>query len=100
MKSKTKTLKTQLFVCTNASGCAFLGGQKLRDQVKSKLIQKLGVENYKKNIRINNSGCLGDCSEGIAACLMPQNEFWTELTEKDADHLVDHVLNTLNEENK
>lgn len=95
MKSKEKSLVTQLFVCTNNSGCAFLGGQKLRDEVKSKLIQKLGVEAYKKNLRINNSGCLGDCSEGIAACLMPQNKFWTNLKENNADDLVNIVLETL-----
>lgn len=95
MKSKEKSLVTQLFVCTNNSGCAFLGGQKLRDEVKSKLIQKLGVDAYKKNLRINNSGCLGDCSEGIAACLMPQNKFWTNLKENNADDLVNIVLETL-----
>ncbi len=95
MKSKEKTLKTQLFVCTNNSGCAFLGGQKLRDDIKSKLIQKLGIEAYKKNLRINNSGCLGDCAEGIAACLMPQNKFWTNLTENDADKLVSVVIENL-----
>ncbi len=95
MKTKSKDLKTQLFICTNNSGCAFLGGQKLRDEVKSKLIQKLGIEAYKKNVRVNNSGCLGDCSEGIAACMMPQNKFWTELKSTDSDQLVDIVLKTL-----
>lgn len=95
MKVKNKTLKTQLFVCTNNSGCAFLGGQKLRDDIKSKLIQKLGVETYKKTLRINNSGCLGDCSEGIAACLMPQNKFWTNLTSNDASLLIDEVLQAI-----
>jgi NADH:ubiquinone oxidoreductase subunit E len=97
MKTKDKKLKTQLFVCTNNSGCAFLGGQKLRDDIKSKLIQKLGVEAYKKNLRINNSGCLGDCSEGIAACLMPQSKFWTELKPSDSDAMVDEVLKALAE---
>lgn len=92
MKSKDKTLKTQLFVCTNPSGCAFLGAQELRDTIKFKLIQKLGVEEYKNNVRINNSGCLGDCSEGIAACQMPQNKFWTKLTLKDSDQLIEEVL--------
>lgn len=97
MKAKQKQLLTQLFVCTNNLGCAFLGGQKLRDDIKSKMIQKLGVEAYKKNLRVNNSGCLGDCSEGIAACLMPQNKFWTDLKPEDADQLVDIVLKTLAE---
>lgn len=97
MKDKFKNLKTQLFVCTNNSGCAFLGGQKLRDDIKSKLIQKLGVEAYKNNLRINNSGCLGDCSQGIAACLMPQNKFWTELKPTDADVMVSEVLKALAE---
>lgn len=95
MKSKNKTLKTQLFICTNTSGCAYLGGQNLRDSIKSKLIQKMGVEAYQKNIRVNNSGCLGDCSEGIAGCLQPQNLFWTELKPTDADKLVDVVLETI-----
>lgn len=92
MKIKNKSLKTQLFVCTNPSGCAFLGGQKLRDDVKSRLIGILGIEVFKKNVRINNSGCLGDCAEGIAACLLPQNKFWTELKTENADMLVQEVL--------
>ncbi len=99
MIQKEKTLKTQLFVCTNPSGCAFLGGQKLRDDIKFKLIQQLGVDAFKNNIRINNSGCLGDCAEGIAACMMPQNKFWTKLTPKDADQMVAQVLKTLTESN-
>ncbi len=92
MNKKIKSFKTQLFVCTNPSGCAFLGGQKLRDDIKFKLIQKLGVEKFKKNVRINNSGCLGDCSEGIAACQMPQNNFWTNLTPKDSARMIEEVL--------
>jgi NADH:ubiquinone oxidoreductase subunit E len=96
MNKINKTLKTQLFVCTNNSGCAFLGSQNLRDEIKSKLIQKLGIEEYKKNVRINNSGCLGDCSEGIAACMMPQNKFWTKLKPENADDLINEVLSVLN----
>lgn len=95
MIEKKKSLKTQLFVCTNSSGCAFLGSQILRDKIKSKLIQKLGVDAYKKQLRVNNSGCLGDCSEGIAACLMPQNKFWTHLEPNDDEFLIEEVLKVL-----
>lgn len=95
MKSLDKKLITQLFVCTNNSGCAFLGGQKLRDEIKSKLIQKLGVKEYKEKLRVNNSGCLGHCSEGIAACMMPQNKTWVEIESGDSDKFVDIVLHEL-----
>lgn len=95
MKPKIKNYASHLFICTNASGCAFLGGQKLRDQVKSKLLQRLGVENFKRLVRVNNTGCLGDCSEGVAACMYPQNRHWTNLTENDTDLLVEHVLKEL-----
>lgn len=92
MKNKTRQYTSHLFICTNNSGCAFLGGQKLRDQVKSQLLAKLGVEKFKRLVRVNNTGCLGDCSEGIAACMYPQNLHWTELTENDTDFLVDQIL--------
>jgi hypothetical protein len=31
-------------------------------------------------VRVNASGCLGRCEEGIAAVLYPQSEWFTELT--------------------
>lgn len=95
MNTKTKNYKSHLFICTNSSGCAFLGGQKLRDDVKSKLITKLGIETFKQKVRVNNSGCLGDCKNGIAACMYPQNKHWVDLTDKDSDLLVEEVLKEL-----
>ena len=87
--------KTQLFICTNPSGCALIGGQKLRDSVKKKLIQYLGIEKFKENVRINNSGCLGECKEGIAACFQPQNVMWINLKTEDDDNLIHEVLQIL-----
>lgn len=95
MASKNKHYKAHLFVCTNASGCAFLGGQKLRDQVKAQLIQRLGIEKFKSLVRVNNAGCLGDCSEGVAACMYPQAKHWTHLTENDTEFLVEQTLKEL-----
>lgn len=95
MIKKNLNYKTQLFICTNPYGCALIGGQILRDSVKSKLIQHLGIQKFKKNLRVNNSGCLGECKNGIAACFQPQNLIWTNLKPQNDCDLVNEVLQTL-----
>lgn len=40
-------------------------------------------EDWHGRVRINASGCLGRCEEGIAAVIYPQTQWHTGLTEND-----------------
>ncbi len=71
--------EAHLFICTNvkANGecCGPLGAADLRSQLKFVAKQRWG-----DRVRINMSGCLDRCSEGIAAVLYPQGIWKTGLT--------------------
>jgi predicted metal-binding protein len=70
MKNSSNNLNKQLFVCCNTkqddSGCAPKGAEGLRMRLKDR-VQAL------KNpaLKVTKCGCLGYCSEGIAAMVYP-----------------------------
>lgn len=84
--------KAHLFVCVNNRGpdkkesCGLKGAQELKDEVK-RICQEKGI----KNIRINNSGCLGPCEKGINAVLYPNGEWFHHLKKEDSSLLVNAV---------
>lgn len=74
-----QTYKAHLFICTNKKEgkecCADKNAGVLREELKGWAKVKFG-----NKVRINNSGCLDRCSEGITAVLYPQNKWFTHLT--------------------
>lgn len=77
-----------LFICTNRKpdgkpSCAPKNSEALRDRVKS-AASKLSEAQPGRKIRVNASGCLGQCSKGIAAVCYPKGEWLVELSD-DAD---------------
>lgn len=85
-------MKAHLFICTNVKSdgesCgAKLSGQ-LRDAVKKGCHMKLGKS---QDYRVNASGCLGKCEEGIAAVMYPEEHWWTHLKTTDAEQLISAV---------
>ena len=88
MKNVTKIdYECHVFVCTNQKPpgkacCADKGASVLRDQLKA-----WAKEKYGKRVRINNSGCLDYCSQGIAAVIYPQGELFLNLNSTDIDVL-------------
>jgi predicted metal-binding protein len=84
--------KAHLFICTNKKDgkecCAEKRSENLRKAVKDLAKQKWG-----KDVRINSAGCLDHCSEGIAAVLYPQGEWFTHLkdTSEDANALIEAI---------
>ena len=68
-----KEYDAHLFICTNLKGpgpdgqprasCAAKGSEKLRESVKSAAAKRFAGQSF----RVNASGCLGACEEGIAA---------------------------------
>lgn len=77
---------THVFVCTNQkkSGecCAPHGGEELRRQLKDWIATK---PEWKKKIRINVSGCLDRCQEGVAIAIYPQEQWITNARLEDLE---------------
>lgn len=87
MKESNGQYKTHVFVCTNEKKgdcCAPHGAEKLRRELKEWTKQN---PEWKKRIRINNSGCLDRCSEGVAIAIYPQNKWFTCAGKDDLDQL-------------
>lgn len=90
-----KNLKAHLFVCTNEKKglyCGERGGAKLRSRVKD--LSKEHPE-WKGRVRVNSSGCLGRCEDGIVAVLYPQGQWFTNLDAKDDAVLIEAVANAI-----
>ncbi len=83
---KEEGYEAHLFICTNtkANGecCGPLGSNDLRSELKAVAKQRWGGR-----VRINTSGCLDRCSEGIAAVLYPQGIWKTGLTRDNGPEL-------------
>jgi predicted metal-binding protein len=78
-----KTYDAHLFICTNRKGpgpdgkpracCAAKDAEQLRDRVKAEASRRFSGQ----SIRVNASGCLGACEEGIAAvCYSASGGHW------------------------
>jgi len=86
-------MKAHLFICTNTkkdgeASCGAKNSTQLRDDVKKLCHMKLGKS---QDYRVNASGCLGKCEEGIAAVMYPEGKWWTGLKSTDAAKLVQAV---------
>lgn len=97
--SDSKNLEAHLFVCTNKKEkgecCADKGGAELRNRLKE--ICQDESRGWHGRVRVNASGCLGRCSEGIAAVLYPKGEWFTKLKATDTETLVSALAKTLDE---
>ena len=88
--------KAHVFVCTNQKKegkecCANKGGQAFRDSLKD-MAKKLFD---KQDVRINASGCLDQCKDGIAVVIYPQNKWLLNLEPGDESKVLDEVQKIL-----
>ncbi len=78
--------KAHLFICTNKKQgkecCADKNADELRLRMKDWAKAEFG-----QDVRVNVSGCLDRCGEGIAAVLYPQNIWFTGLSSTDDERL-------------
>lgn len=90
-------MDAHLFICTNKKElggcCASKGSAQLKDQTKKIASEALLAE--KGRFRVNASGCLGRCSEGITAVLYPQGKWFTGLKANAAPILVEELKKAL-----
>ncbi len=98
MKNIQSQLKTHIFVCTNkkAEGacCDLKGGAQLRKDLKSWVDTH---SEWRKKIRINQSGCLDQCAAGVAVVIYPQNEFLTDVSPGDLTSLKEKITKIMNQ---
>ncbi|MCP4912152.1 MAG: (2Fe-2S) ferredoxin domain-containing protein [Oligoflexia bacterium] len=89
---KEKSLFEQhLFICTR---CQYIDseGRKCGEEVAPafrKEVKKLVKEKFPhKKVRVNASGCLGQCEQGISAVLYPEAHWELDLRPGDEDRLI------------
>jgi (2Fe-2S) ferredoxin len=89
------TPKLQMFVCTRMKDgecCGKKGSADLRDSLKKWVKQ----EGLKKDVKVTASLCLGECENGIAVCIHPDNEWYLKVdSEADIDDLKEIILKKL-----
>lgn len=88
-------MRAHLFICTNSPDKAGKCGHKNSEQMRKRLKEKFSQEYKSKDLRINSSGCLGQCEHGIAAVLYPQGEWFLDLTDQDDQKLYEAVSKSL-----
>lgn len=95
--SDGRNLEAHVFVCTNKKEkgecCAAKGAIELREELK-KLCQDES-KGWHGRVRVNASGCLGRCSEGIAAVVYPQAIWHTKLTKETGAKTIEETLSKI-----
>ncbi len=93
----TPSFKYHVFVCTNRrdadnpkGSCAAKNAEAIRDFLKIES-HKRGL---KREVRVNNAGCLDACAEGPSIVIYPEGTWYTVPTIEDAQEIVDkHLVN-------
>ncbi|TNF27013.1 MAG: (2Fe-2S) ferredoxin domain-containing protein [Deltaproteobacteria bacterium] len=91
MEIKTSPFKLHYFVCER---CTYMIDDELcpKDTAMDlrKRLKDMAMEHFPKaEVRINGSGCLGQCEHGIASILYPKGEFRTGLRPGDETKLIE-----------
>ena len=98
MKETKSDYVTHVFVCTNTkkngTGCAPLGADQLRASLKDWTREK---PEWRGKIRVNSSGCLDRCTEGVACAIYPQNKWFVEARNENLDELKQVITDLMNE---
>ncbi|MCM2277586.1 MAG: (2Fe-2S) ferredoxin domain-containing protein [Oligoflexia bacterium] len=92
MKKIPGDYQVHVFVCTNEKKagecCAARGGAEVHRELKE---WAKGHPEWKGRIRINRSGCLDRCSEGVAVAIYPQNEWCLEVNAENLQEVKEKI---------
>lgn len=89
MKDEKITTKIEVFVC-NHDDCKDRGSKDLTGKLK-----KWAKEEHKGDIKVYRSGCLGQCSDGIAIACYPEKKYLLKVKESDLDEIKEGLEETL-----
>lgn len=92
-----KRFEKHVFICNNSRpaghprGCCFdKGSKELLDEFKKK-VAGVGLN---KKIRVNLSGCLDACEQGIAMVVYPEQVWYGNVKKEDIDEIIQsHLIN-------
>jgi len=92
METKDKGIECQLFICTHEREAAECCSQSKSLEIFQSLKKKSREdERWKGKVSVTRSGCLGFCSEGVAAVLYPQKKWLTSINEDDVENVFQWV---------
>ncbi len=92
MISKKSTIKKRLFICTHERPdreCCFTKGS---PELIAILKEDLKKNNMRDKYKVTKSGCIGNCSQGIAGLLYPENIELTGITLQSKEDLKKMLL--------
>lgn len=96
MKSDEGYFDFHLMICTNerklGEDCLSKKSPELIEELKPWLKTELKKINREGRARINRSGCLGRCGEGIACVAYPSGEWLTDVRLDDLEKIKAWIL--------
>lgn len=95
MNPSSKHYDLHCFVCTNFKEKGQSCGPKGAPELRNKLKDWIKSQGLRDRVRINNSGCLDACEEGIALCLYPKQEWFTHVNLQDFEEIKKIILERL-----
>ncbi len=93
MKKAGTPYACHIFVCSNVRdnpdkpGCGASGGAEL----KAKLKEAVNAREWKGNVRVSTTGCMGLCGTGPNVLLHPQGVHFSAVTEPDLPTILETV---------
>lgn len=87
-------LEKHIFICTK---CSYLqedgkfSDPELSAKFRNDVKQAVKEQYPGRNIRVNASGCLGQCQKGINCVIYPQNEWLTHLRTGDIEKILKKI---------
>jgi len=88
--------QAHLFICINGAGVPGKCGSKDSEKLFLKAKEIGRTKNWGDSVRINKSGCLGQCENGIACVIYPKGEWHLHQDSEAAPRLIEAVENILN----
>jgi len=92
MEIVSSKIEFHFLICTNVKengkDCASKGALQVLEELKS----WSKTQSFSKKVRINKSGCLGRCEEGIAAVAYPSAEWIVNARTSDLEEMKKFIL--------
>lgn len=98
MEKRALPFQKIVFVCTNRRdepcdrpSCGFRGGDALRDRLKAMVKER----RLQSRIRVSQSGCQDRCADGPNIMVFPDNVWYSGVTEKDLEGILEAIVASL-----